>query len=489
MGRRRKRVHSRTTRPARRSRGLARVRRWFAVIASQRRRAAALVSFLLVVLGFVANVGGASDFAARHLLRHPPPPMSGDLNVAVAEFSAVSSSASGDAKRLAESMFDRVQAQLAEVESSGFDVQVRSPRDTGKLSATASEPRAEQLRALARKARADIVVAGSLAAGTEQTTFTPEFFLAEGKLQDAEELGGYHQLGSVVEFGTPEKNPVARRALRERLLRQTRGVVSFIIGLGYYNHRNYPAAAREFVLARQEWSDQAGKALVSLFLGNTAGKRADLGLAERYYREALGFDPGAPRARLGLAELVYQRARGACGRRTVDAAGLQRAASLYRDALPPSKRVSGVGSSTKAAFGLGRVYLCLSQAEVANRWTEAEGRFLEVVRAFGSGDRGNQRLRELASEAYANLGLIYLPSRGEAHAERAYGRAADAYKTAIGLSLDGHRQGVFHGMLAYVHGKLDEVGDACAEYERAAALDPDNAGQYRTARSKLGRCS
>jgi tetratricopeptide (TPR) repeat protein len=225
--------------------------------------------------------------------------------------------------------------------------------------------------------------------------------------------------------------------------------------------------------------------LLYLFLGNTAGKQRRLSEAQRYYTLALDVSPAYGRARLGLAELAFHRARGSCERNRVDATGLRRALKLYQAVLRSGEQSAGADLPTKVASGLGRTYLCLSQAEVANQWTEARAQLAKVIEDF---NRGNQNVQELAAEAYAGLGLIYLPVGGAPSAKTQYRQAADAYQQAVRLSLDSRRQGVFLGTLAYIYSRLGDLPRACDAYDRAVKLDPDRTAEYQARRHRLRSC-
>ena len=340
-------------------------------------------------------------------------------------------------------------------------------------------------QALCNKARADIVVAGRLINGGGRTTIIPELFIAERKLGGAQEIGGYHQLASVIRNGDPDSNPVLRRALRDQLLARTRGIAHLLVGLGFYDQRRFPQAADAFRAAQQDWPDPDGRKLLELLLGNTAGKQGRYDRAQQHYQRALAAAPGYGRAQLGLAELTYQRARGACERGKANAAGLRVALRRYQDVLHAVQQPEA-DLPAKTAFGLGRTYLCLSQAEVADDWAQAETQFRVVISEF---NRGNQRLQQLAAEAYAGLGLALLPPRGASDADVKYRQAAGAYQQAIQLSLDPERQGVFFGTLGYIDQRLGDAAHACDSYQRAAALDPHHAGRYQAVRSRLHGCA
>jgi hypothetical protein len=126
----------------------------------------------------------------------PPPPMSGDLNIAVAECSAVD--ARGEpagqvtARALADSVFRNLGPGLRSLEEVGYEIQTRSPRDTGTADAQPAEQRSLQLEALADTANADLIITANLITGDGQTSFTPELYIADRK------LGGAHELAATI---------------------------------------------------------------------------------------------------------------------------------------------------------------------------------------------------------------------------------------------------------------------------------------------------
>lgn len=262
-----------------------------------------------------------------------------------------------------------------------------------------------------------------------------------------------------------------------------RGVARFIIALGFYYERQFRPAAREFGVAEQDLSDPASKKLLFLFLGNSMAKQGNLPNAQQFYERALSFDPAYGRAWLGLGELTFQRTRGLCKPGGVDAKGLRSALKLFQRALRDMS--PGADVPTKVSFGLGRVYVCLSQAEVINGWAKAQTLFRRVVEDY----HNNPYLQEYASEAYAGLGLTYFPSMGEVHAQTRYRMAASAYEEAIRLSPDKGRKGVFYSYLAYAYYRLHDLSRACEAYRQAARLDPRHAARYKRDQRVLPNCA
>jgi tetratricopeptide (TPR) repeat protein len=438
----------------------------------------ALFSLLADTLGIVSFFGaGRSSSGTGQVV---PPRMKGDFNVAVAKFSVVSAidSALPEIEGFEETLAERISTSLSDLQPSV--VEVWPPDWTGDLADPSPEVRANKMRERAVAIHADVIVSGVVQPTGRGITVSPELYLSERQLPNAWELVGRHEFPGVTRSAIPSPFSGAFRSdLRSEVTKRAHGLTQFVAGLSAYAAGDYRQALRHFTAARGDWDTIEGRAMLELFLGNVAGKTGDHAAAERHYAEAARARPGDGRALLGLAERDYHQARGACERDSgVDRRGLAEALRRYAAAALATHRPAGADIESKAALGQGRVYLCLSQAEAADDWARAEAQFLTVVRAY---EAGNQRIRPLAVEAYAGLGLVYLPPEGAVKAVGAYRRAAAAYERAINLSDVPERQGVFFGVLGHVYGRLGERDRAADAYGKAAELDPAHADDYRRA--------
>jgi tetratricopeptide (TPR) repeat protein len=452
------------------------------------------VVVILTLLGIVADVLGIVGFFGDRPASPSPPvamsptAMAGDLNIAVAEFSAFDDRGGAgqtqSAAGLARSVFQSLESRSQQVARTDFLVELRAPKDTGPVSGRDPAERKRRLEDLAETINADVIVAARLVSTQGETTVTPELYMRGRKLRGALELEGYHEFGMTKVAGGLDANMVTRRDWRDRLRQQVDGAAQLIVALSYYYGRQFSRAFREFDQALGSIKDAATRNLIYLFLGNASIRKQDLPDAGRYYRRALETDPKYGRAQLGLAELEFQRTRGSCEPGEVDADGLRSTLKRYQSALHAGAVAADL--QTKVAFGLGRVYVCLSQAEIIDGWAEARGQLTKVVEEYR---RGKHHLQELASESYASLGFINLPPDRASNANTRLRQSADAYRKAIELSLDERRMGVFYGYLGFILGRLDETQPACEAYERAAALDPVRATRYRRQRAGLRGCA
>lgn len=438
----------------------------------------ALFSLLADTLGIISFFGAEQPPSATG--QSAPARMKGDFNVAVARFTVASAidSAPPEIEGFEETLAEQISTGLSDLQPSV--VEVWPPDWTGDLADPSPEVRANKMRERALAIHADVIVSGVVQPTGRGITVSPELYLSERQLPNAWELVGRHEFSGVTRSAIPSPFSGAFRSnLRSEVTKRAHGLTQFVAGLSAYAAGDYQQALRHFTSARGDWDTIEGRAMLELFLGNLAGKTGDLGAAKRHYAAAARARPGDGRALLGLAERDYHQARGACERDSgVDRRGLGEALRRYAAAARATHRPAGADIESKAALGQGRVYLCLSQAEAADDWGRAEAKFLTVIRAH---EAGNQRIRPLVAEAYAGLGLVYLPPQGAVRAVGAYRRAAAAYERAINLSDVPERQGVFYGILGHVYGRLGERDRAADAYGKAAELDPSHADDYRRA--------
>ena len=461
------------------------------------RKSPAVVALVSTTVVAATLVGLYSDLVP--VLRSDPAParMSGLFNIAVAEFTVLDARGrqveDPEGLALAQTVYDRLQADLRGIEESGFNPQVRAPHQTGALKGSTPVERADAASAAARKIGADLIVYGTLDTKLPGQ-FVPEFYVSEARLLDAEEFLGQHQLGSGLQLeGDPSRNIVAKKALRDQLLGRTGALAEFVVGLSYASLEQWNAALQHFKSAEAAagWPEADGKEVLYLFLGNAAAKLQDLKAAGDFYDRAVALNPEYSRARLGVAEVLLQTGRGTCEPGGLDTGVLMRSLETFAAAQRARIQPPLADIATKVAFGQGRAYLCLSQALVGDHWGDAERAFREVIDQF---EKGNPRVRVMAAESHANLGFVYLPPAGSSDSELRFRRAAVEYQRAVELFPETrdpqHRRALSWRMLGFIHGRLGETAKAEDAYERAITLAGDDAalrGRYEMERQQIGK--
>ena len=425
------------------------------------------------------------------------PPMSGDLNIAVAEFGVVddqgnaldSREGAALADSLHRSLLDRVNTlRQADTPGEPFDIQIRGPSPAQRISGSNSDDRARSAGRLAEQVNAHVLIYGQLKQSTSSLSLQPEIFVALPHLRDAEELVGQHELaGAIVQRGAAD-DAEPRRKVREALVGRTAALADFLLGLSQYRGGNFEAAQTHFGEADRQWPAGDPKQVLYLFEGNASLRNHQLAAAEAQYGQALAENPTYARAQVGQAEVRFQQvAAGGCAAGRTDPAVLRGLISDYSaiaqdTTLSQRERESPLWSiAAKTAFGIGRASVCLSLASGENHWTEAENEFQFVVADFES---GNARARALASESHANLALIALPGTCDAGRNAAYQRAAVQFTQAVDLSDEPLRQAEFYRWLGQIHQRLGELDQADQAYRKAMELDPANRALYEASRQE-----
>lgn len=417
------------------------------------RRVAAGLSALL---GLVATLTGLYAFYADRLAPHPTPPMTSDLNIAVAQFGP------RDRTGFADSLQDELRRQLGSLAACGFQVQLRSASQTGPLDGVTPEERAEHAERLAQQLNAHILVYATFDKSQDASSVTPEFYIASRGMRDAEELIGHFAFGSPIGVpGDAGGDAVARRNLRRHLLARVHALVQFMLGLGSYRANQLDEAMAAFAAAANTsgWDARDGKEVLYLFTGNTAGKLGRYDAARRAYTLALTLNPNYARARLGLGEIYLHQAARGCTPGRADLPGLRRSAAMFEKAQIASDQPPLSDVPTKAAFQLGRAYLCLSQAGGGDRLqAAAKEKFNLVVEQFNA---GNARIKRLAAESHFGLALIATPPAGDPAARAKLEQVATEYRKAIALSGDDPgRQQIFYQHLAETYEALGRAAEA-----------------------------
>jgi tetratricopeptide (TPR) repeat protein len=442
----------------------------------------------VVALGVVVVLVGAQSVRSIYGAINQPSRMTGDFNVVVAEFDGRDASGqpvrSDVASELSTSLSRTLEQELASIESAV--VTVRGPAEAGRLEGGASaEERVFAARRLAEQIDADVVIYGWLDA--TRTTLQPEFFLRERALADAQELLGSFRLGSAISGAVPLDNePAAAISVRQRLSSRARAISELVLGLSFFRLQQYSEAERHFdgAIGAQGWPDGDGKEILYLFRGSTAGALGKLPEAAGWYDRALKLNPQFARARLGLAEVRFQEAKGTCEPGDTDADGLREARDAFRATLSATDQPASANVSAKAHLSIARVDLCISQAEVEDRWDEASAEAGMVVAAFEAGD---DSLGQLAAEAHGVRAFSELPLVGDPNADGKFRTAEAEYRQAIALGSRQDRLAAYHAGLAYVLGRLGQLDDARSEYDEAIRLAPESARPgYQRAREQLG---
>lgn len=448
-----------------------------------------LVAFVVGLVGFISAVLGIWQVPFVHDFFAGPGQMDcGELKIAIAEFGVQEDAGaverSKDAYALANSVYQFLDSELGPCEEGGaasnyeLKVQVWPPSRTGLIKGETREQRAEAAERLAGKINADVVLYGNIHSGTATTTLLPEFYLAAHVVDQVADLAGQYELGEPLGGPGSFGSPVAQLQLREQLEARSPALAQFVIGLSYLAVNQAEKALEHFQAAAQSggWQDEQGKELVYQFLGNTALQMNDLDGADGYFKQALALDPEYARAQLGVALVIFQRARSACTREQVDETAIRAAMAGFDRALHARHQPARSDIAIKARYLNSRAALCLSLAGVEDDWAQAQQGFRGVIADY---ERGNARVKAMAAESHAFLGLLawQQPSTGQDAGASAQ-QAIQEYKQAIELSRLPERQALFYSMIGQLYNQTQDCEQADKAFATAAELDPQQAQTY-----------
>ena len=109
---------------------------------------------------------------------------------------------------------------------------------------------------------------------------------------------------------------------------------------------------------------------------------------------------------------------------------------------------------------MGRLFACISVAQVDDRWADAQRQYDKVLGDYENGDpAAKTRLRNLAAEAHADLALLKMNTAGKDWTG-AYREAASAYGQASDLTRRLDRKAVFQLWIGRIHLYLGECAPA-----------------------------
>ena len=427
--------------------------------------------WLLPVLVLAA---GLAYLAWGYFAPRPAPGMTGEFNIAVAEFAVVqgdgASARSQDGRSLGEFLFQRLQASFEQLGLTDIRTEVWGPQQTGLVSGDTPEARALAAADLAQRIGADILIYGVITAG-DSPQFQPEFYVDSRGFQQAAEITGRHNLGSALRLDLPFELQSMQSVENPALSARASALSLIAIGMAYQSVDNYEQALQFFQRAEETpgWLDSAGKEVIYLLLGNAFARQASLQksaqpleAAAQAYEKALALNSQYARAQVGLASVIYLQALGDPNNPaldTIDTTRLQKAQDLFQQAPTLKDAPESAQISVKVHFGLGQVYLMRDQVDGGGWIEQARGEFEVVTQTY---EAGNQAISDLAAQAYARLALI-------AALQNDLSGAVENYQKAIAIASP-YYQAYYNARLGEAYSAGGQAEQAIGAYEEAVRI-------------------
>ncbi|MGH3101063.1 MAG: hypothetical protein ACRDPU_08715, partial [Thermoleophilia bacterium] len=370
----------------------------------------------------------------RPIVSGPPPktPLTGDLNVGVAQLAAAEGTDESYARGLSDSVFRAVQDDVRTLGrgSLKIDVQVGGPEQLGVVEGDSAEERLEAAQRLSREVDANVLLYGVVAASDDAVELRPEFAFADPlrhpedrqPLMTAVQVPPSPSGGQSIGVIRESADVTARARIREKAVTRARAFAAFIVGLSFYSEalrrqgegepavRDLRDATRWFRAAGSAGWDPRVSHVLDLFLGNVALLQGETDVSARHYDRALRSRADFARAQLGMAEVRFHQALASCTAPRIAGTGLPESMKRYRAVLASlDERPSLLRA--KAEFGLGRAALCAGAA--TGDWATTERAFRAVTTAY---DGGYAAIRAQAAGALGWRGLLIILRRDEAPA-------------------------------------------------------------------------
>ena len=239
---------------------------------------------LVALLSLLATLAGLYTFVKELRKDSPAQRLAGDMNIAVAPFTATAGRGEVEAAHAGEVLARQVRSTLGAQLKRGADsaqvtFDVAPPPALQPLEGRTPGARTAAAEHLAREVNAQIVVYGSIRLVENESIIAPRFYLSGQSLGDADELIGSHRLGApAVVAGAVSDDVAARLEARRVLAARTRVLSHFVIGLSYFARDDYEEASRWLRQARVGSAAAGGQTsgVIDLFLG---ARREELGRA------------------------------------------------------------------------------------------------------------------------------------------------------------------------------------------------------------------
>lgn len=354
--------------------------------------------------------------------------MTGDFRVAVVGFSVMGETTEKDlgievanviASHLNESL-KQVAATLDPVVPY-INVEVWGPDKTGKVSGESAEKRASEAYEIAEKIEAHMVIYGFVDVSQPMWQIMPEFFISDKSFFDAQELLDNSMLSGQYSFGEPilipsMSNPVRQMELTSQVSKRARVLSIVTASLSYYSVHYYDAAIEILRTIEDDelWkNDQGGesdtKKLFYLLLGNAESLSNQFEEAETHYQSALDLDANYSRALIGKGNMTYikalQTSRQTENYADIDIDLLNQSIDWFQKASASGDKPPLADIETKVHFGVGQCLLAKVLAKSETYFDPAIYEFQAVIEDYDDGK--NYRVKSIAAEAHARLGLIY----------------------------------------------------------------------------------
>jgi len=363
-----------------------------------------------------------------------PGQMTGDFNIAVAQFGEVTDQGivpSARAIQISKLLFDFLDSEY-KVTDFGLNIQVAHD----KIGVVTEAREAEQL---AHDINADIVIYGSIFVVENEAILSPRFYISDQP--ETAELTGQHQLALPLKFDVSSLDFLDQ--VTAELRSRATVLLSFTTGLTYLSAKQPDEAVRAIqvaIRAAENYGRFDGEEVLYLFVAVASFNQGNFEKAGEYLDQALALNPEYARAFIARGNIYYDQAIP-----TWDANFLSQALTEYEKALEAEDQPEGAYVIEKVNVALGNIYVIRAQqtgdpelfAKAIEHYNQVTTRYEQT---------NNERIRDEASIAYFGLGAAY-ERQGD------YTQAEAAYRRCIELTTDSETKSRCEVQLGFIEGE------------------------------------
>ncbi len=287
-------------------------------------------------------------------------------------------------------------------------------------------------RARALAINAHVLIYGQIVQTENGGKFSPEFYVNyKGFADNAPEVTGGNLFGRALAVEIPFDQIAALAGGNQALLARSKALSLITIGLAYYAFDNYPEAYKKFdeAVNLPDWLEGDGQELGYALRGSALVRDASLKKdytrlpeALRDFDKAWSISGGSyGRALIGRGGVMYLEAlRNPLDPKVenIDRDKLAEAEAIFNQALALPDQPEPYNVPSHAYFSLGQVYQVRGQILEEDGMTEqALEAYKKVTEAYecpgvqtgtpAPPNCGDKTLTEIASYAYARMGLMY----------------------------------------------------------------------------------
>lgn len=398
--------------------------------------------------------------------------LSGEWNIAIAEFSTEAKSISRDEAFLITEQFAR--KLEGEIHDSGnlLSIVVAGPSEVGFISPPSNRITFYSIGNVAKRLNAQVLLYGKIVEQNNVAYLIPSVYLSTENAYELDDLVGDFQLGAPIPIIGSEQDTIPSQIELNLEFTNRAALISDLAqGIGDFFYANYSGAIDHFTRANSDeyWPQDKGRELVYLLLGNAAIRQGDWVLAETALQRALAINPGYSRAMISLGGLRYTQSMKDASQENflVDEDLIQEAIDWHLRAQQANTNPFRANIEAKINFGLGQLFLLqyLQGHSTAEAAVEA---FNQVIIEYERTQ--DAQIAHIASEAYGRMAVLYSE-------EKYYETAIQLIEKAIRLSQINIRTGLFWATKSDLYLRLHEneqAASACLEarahYQKAIAV-------------------